>query len=401
MERNLASKLPTMGANTIQEEAIKPAIASLAGTAKLACMSKRPQPPDKYRSERPSTSRRSYKSQIYSQQSGEKKKVKVRTGESEHSDSEQSDDDSGHSVHIQSSKTSSMSLQSSSASSSTINSVKSAAELLEEAKEIAGVLPHGADQQMVPKKTTSAKKRRTTNETITPLQIPCKVGYLSPSIKIIKELTMRNIRYNFTSDQEPLEISCQDNTTKQSVLSLSQNKVLCQKDLVKPQLVVNTTKKKALLEPQHYQPVLRGSCKIETPGSLTDPKLSCKVENGFSQGLTSQFLKVAGVNVLDAQSGSFALVSRPQRGLQQAKTNQALSLLAKWTPKTNSGEYKTIHHLCTTHACQVLPLELQLASRVCHTQDMSKTTPVFHQQRPALRHLAAQSDTHRSKTANV
>lgn len=59
--------------------------------------------------------------------------------------------------------------------------------------------------------------------------------------------------------------------------------------------------------------------------------------------------------------------------------------------------YKTIHHLCTTPASQVVPVELQLASRICHTQKPITATAQFNQQREALGHISVHPDTQRYK----
>lgn len=58
-------------------------------------------------------------------------------------------------------------------------------------------------------------------------------------------------------------------------------------------------------------------------------------------------------------------------------------------------EYKTIHHLCTTPLSQALPLELQLASRACHTSSLLAAPPEYDQQRAALRHINSLPDKHR------
>lgn len=57
--------------------------------------------------------------------------------------------------------------------------------------------------------------------------------------------------------------------------------------------------------------------------------------------------------------------------------------------------YKTIHHLCTTPASQVVPVELQLASRICHTQNLITATAQFNQQRAALGHISVHPDIQR------
>lgn len=199
MERNLGESTSSLY-DTMPEARVKPAIASLAKTAKLVYMSKRPQPPAKYRSDIPipSPSRRSHKKHIYSQGSDKMTKLNVKTDESLGKESI----DSGQSVHMKSSKTSSKILQGVSVSSK-INSVKSVAELLEEAQEIAGVLPRETVQQRAPKKTTSEKnKKLKAHEIVTPLQSQYKVGYLSSSIQINKKLNMRDMIYTFIPDEE-------------------------------------------------------------------------------------------------------------------------------------------------------------------------------------------------------
>lgn len=45
--------------------------------------------------------------------------------------------------------------------------------------------------------------------------------------------------------------------------------------------------------------------------------------------------------------------------------------------------YKTIHHFCTTPVSQIVPVELQLASRLCHTQNLATATPQLDQQMAA------------------
>ncbi|XP_073668573.1 uncharacterized protein ttc6 [Paramisgurnus dabryanus] len=45
--------------------------------------------------------------------------------------------------------------------------------------------------------------------------------------------------------------------------------------------------------------------------------------------------------------------------------------------------YKTIHHLCTTSASQIVPVELQFASRFCHTQNLVTVTAPVDQQMAA------------------
>ncbi|XP_050989231.1 uncharacterized protein ttc6 [Labeo rohita] len=107
------------------------------------------------------------------------------------------------------------------------------------------------------------------------------------------------------------------------------------------------------------------------------------VSDGRLKDLLSQ---VTNEDIIVACGCSLTPVQRPERTSHQAKTIQGLSLLATWTPKKDVEGYKTIHHLCTTPASQVVPVELQLASRICHTQNLITATAQFNQQRTAVGH---------------
>ncbi|XP_036448519.1 uncharacterized protein ttc6 [Colossoma macropomum] len=381
-----------------QDAAMKPAIASLAGTARSVSMSKRPQPPAKHRSERPLSTGGTFKNRTHSQQVSSEKKKSPTTrvqrstvlsrghlltssssdGSAVDSDESASDEsEQNGQKHRKARKKkrrqlkdlpqeqtnpknrSSGSLKSSSASS-TIRSVKSVAELLEEAREIAAERPQETDHQRVPQearsKTLVKESGHTVNELIASLQSQDKSG--SPSELTIKEQMRRELV---------------------DVFHISDEEVGSQKDLLAKQLVEGVSEKKPSSGPVHYGPVLSGSFKVDMPASQKVPELISDEES--LKDLFSQVTDVAG---MEARGGSFALVPRPRRVSQQPRAIHGLSFLATWTPKTNSGEYKTIHHLCTTPACQVLPVELQRASSLYHTQDILAASSQFHQQRAAV-----------------
>ncbi|KAL7862113.1 hypothetical protein SRHO_G00135540 [Serrasalmus rhombeus] len=375
-----------------QEEAMKPAIASLAGTARSVSMSKRPQPPAKPRSERPLSTGGTFKNCTHSQQlSSEKKKSPTSrvqqttvlsrgrlltssssdgsTVESDESASDESEQ-SGQ-KHRKARKKKRRQLQDlqhttpeslkSSSSSSTVRSVKSVAELLEEAREIAAERPEETGHQRVPQEARSKTlMKESANELITSPQSR-KSG--APSELIIKEQMERELVDVNISDKE----------------------VGSRKDLPAKRLVQGISEKKPSSGPVHYGPVLTGSFKVDMPALQNVPELISDEES-----LKDLFSQVTDVAAMEARGGSFAPVPRPRRVSQQPRTIHGLSFLATWTPKTNSGEYKTIHHLCTTPACQVLPVELRQASSFYHTQHMFAATSQFYQQRAAL-HLV----THR------
>ncbi|KAI4882939.1 hypothetical protein NFI96_015609 [Prochilodus magdalenae] len=382
-----AKPAPKHGAG--QEAVIKPAIASLAGTAKSVCMSKRPQPPAKPRSERPSSAGGTFKNRTHSwQEQSEKRKSSapvqrltvlnrghVLTSSSSDGstvDSEESVFDESEQVRqkhrkaskktrrqlkdMQSERTtpkhhSSGSLKSSSAAS-TIQSVKSVAELLEEARDIAAERPQDADHQRVPQEANIlVKGSGHEEELITSPQSWGESGASSSSELTVKE----------QKERELVDINIPD------------KEVGSQKDLPAKQQIQSTGEEKPTSGPAHYRLALSGSCKVDIPASQEFPALISDEES--LQGLFRE--------VLDARGSSFAPVPRPRRVSQQLRTTDGLSLLATWTPKTDFEKYKTIHHLCTTPSRNVLPVELQWASRVYHTQDTLATVPQFYQQRAA------------------
>uniref|UniRef100_W5JYA2 Tetratricopeptide repeat domain 6 n=1 Tax=Astyanax mexicanus TaxID=7994 RepID=W5JYA2_ASTMX len=342
------------------QEAVKtPAIASLAGTARLVSLSKRPQPPAKPRSEKPSTAGGAFKNQTPSEQlSGEKKQAPRNQGQyltvldrccllnSSSSDEITVDRNeyeqdrrkcrkesekkrrqlTDRQQEERASKEHSSGSSKSSSATSTIRSIKSVTELLEEARNIATGGLQEIHHQRVTEKAVSDMMKQESGHTVNDQMTKC--GDLHTSEPGVREHVVFDI-----SDKQV----------------------------------------------RSHQDVLEGIREEKIPAGTMNhaPDLtrSCKVTG------------------LEALGSSFLPVQRPQRALQQTRTLHGLSLLATWTPKTDSGEYKTIHHLCTTPACQVLPVELQLASRMYHTQDLFITTTQFLQQRTAFRQIAAHPDS--------
>ncbi|XP_076834866.1 uncharacterized protein ttc6 isoform X2 [Brachyhypopomus gauderio] len=365
-----STTVPKHGAG--HETAMMPAIAPLAGTTTLISMSRRPQPPAKPRSDRSPSAGGSYKSHTPSQQvPGDKKQApsteiqhsgvqsrghllsssssdeSVGPGGSTSSESKQNGrrrvrkkKRSQHSYTKQdqpiSSKKHSSKSPTGSLATSSICSLKSATELLDEARHIVAEGAHEAGQQRAPQETAGSESGNTANEIR-----QRRPGVLHVSEKRISKLMNRQFVDICSSNKE--------------------------------------ADGRAAPRPVHHLPVLSGGCKI---------KVACSQSESDSEGVTT-------ADVLEARGGSFTLIQRPQRVSEQASGIHGLTLLATWTPTTNSGEYKTIHHLCTTPASQVLPVELQLASQVCHAQDTLMATPQFLQQRTAFRRLATLSDVPR------
>ncbi|TRY89680.1 hypothetical protein DNTS_010125, partial [Danionella cerebrum] len=123
----------------------------------------------------------------------------------------------------------------------------------------------------------------------------------------------------------------------------------------------------------------------ETPQSLTEPGKDSELATDggghcdlMPQVINEDVIMTTGCNltcVQRAESKSFGDI-------------QGLSLLATWKPKKNSTGYKTIHHLCTTPLSQVMPVDLQLATRMSHTQNLSPATAHFFQQRAGYCHAS-------------
>ncbi|XP_078263288.1 uncharacterized protein ttc6 isoform X2 [Rhinoraja longicauda] len=94
------------------------------------------------------------------------------------------------------------------------------------------------------------------------------------------------------------------------------------------------------------------------------------------------------VNVKGSTFGSLKKIAGDQEMLLEKDENlqQQSSVLATWTPKDKDQGHQTIHHLCVTEPSHVLPIDLQLASRLYFTPSRlghgSSKLPDFVQQTP-------------------
>nr|XP_055028766.1 uncharacterized protein ttc6 isoform X2 [Misgurnus anguillicaudatus] len=126
-------------------------------------------------------------------------------------------------------------------------------------------------------------------------------------------------------------------------------------------------------------PMPSGVCKMTMSGLQGIRQVDCDDEQ-----VEDLLSPVTNEDIIMARGRS--LIQRAERTSHQTKTIQGLSLLATWTPKKDyksAERYKTIHHLCTTSASQIVPVELQFASRFCHTQNLVTVTAHVDQQMAA------------------
>ncbi|XP_067312035.1 uncharacterized protein ttc6 [Pseudorasbora parva] len=368
----------------------KPVIASLAGTTKAVSLSQRPQPPAKPRSEWPLSAGGSYKLRTLDQQvSGEEKKISSTQlstifGGQNRSDSGSSNDNEASSSvnsaqnghrrvqkgttekflephkHQTLSKQSSSQSHISSAGSSAIQSVKSIPELLEEARLIAGLeQPDEVDQQRAPNESLADALVMESGHI--PVEDDSGATY---SDHATVDSMGRKTGNNCSSDDEGPT----------------------QRDTSVPHVCVP----KEECSPMCHPSVSSGVCK------MADSVLKKDSEFGSDGAELKDLLsKVTNEDIIMARGYSLTPTQRAERTSRPTKTIQGLSLIATWTPKKDAEGYKTIHHLCTTPASQVVPVELQLASRICHTQTMITATAQFNQQRAALGHIFAHPDIKR------
>ncbi|KAL0968964.1 hypothetical protein UPYG_G00220560 [Umbra pygmaea] len=398
-----------------QKSAPKPAIAQLAGTAKVVSMSVRPQPPSKPRSERPAAGTRTFthKSTNESEQvspsenkeaerRNQRSNVHGRPLTSESTDKNREDLGSGQShesiprkvkrkkrgerkdgftetgrtsTDVKSSKS-----QRSIVVPGHVRIVKSTSELLDEAQNIVGAVGAEAPEERDPEQSE-------------PMAM-CFGGAGGGMVdEIIASVQRRYSDVPPTSDQLMTEVMM-------PILEESYN--ADNKEEKKEASKSDTSKKKEVIRQKSPLPQRTMLVKKETPDSprpVEHPKVTSGLykmtHSADSESMASGFpQKVADTDVMTAQGVAISPAERPKRLSLQNKTIQDLSLLATWTPKAHAHDHKTIHHLCTAPVSQALPLELQLASRVCHTFSFLTAPPQFHQQRAALQHIAAQSDRH-------
>ncbi|XP_048046910.1 uncharacterized protein ttc6 isoform X2 [Megalobrama amblycephala] len=372
----------------------KPVIASLAGTTKAVSLSQRPQPPAKPRSERPLSAGGSYKLCTLAQQvSGEEKKTssthqctifggqnRLDSGSSNGNEASSSvnSTQNGHRrvqrgktekvwephKHQTLSKHSSSQSYTSSAGSSTIQSVKSTSELLEEARLIAGLeQPDEVDQQRAPNKSLADT-------------LVMESGHI-PVVEDDSSATFFDQAMIHSMEREPgNNCSSDDEGPTQRETSVQH---------------VCVPKEKCSSRPMCHPPVSSGVYKMAESVLQKDSEFGSN-GRGSLNDLLSQVTKE---DIIMARGHSLTPIQRAERTSHQTKTIQGLSLLATWTPKKDAEGYKTIHHLCTTPASQVVPVELQLASRICHTQNPITATAQFNQQRAALGHISVHPDVQR------
>ncbi|XP_059375921.1 uncharacterized protein ttc6 isoform X2 [Carassius carassius] len=337
----------------------KPVIASLAGTTKAVSLSQRPQPPAKPRSERPLSAGGSYKPCTLAQQvSGEETQIfsnqqpdsgscndnevsgSVNSAQNGHKRARRGKSETFPEPHKHQtlSKHSSSHSHTSSAGSSTIQSVKSTSELLNEARLLAGPeLPDDVDQQRSP------------DETLADTLVKGS-GHIEEDSGAVVHSMEREAGHSCSSDD----------------MGPTQRDTLLQKEKCSPR-------------PMCHPPVSSGVYKMAKSVLQKDTDIGSD-----GRGLQNLLSQVTNEDIIMARGCSLTPVQRPERTSHQTKTIQGLSLLATWTPKKDAEGYKTIHHLCTTPASQVVPVELQLASRICHTQNLITATPQFNHQRTAL-----------------
>ncbi|KAK9959642.1 hypothetical protein ABG768_009752 [Culter alburnus] len=372
----------------------KPVIASLAGTTKAVSLSQRPQPPAKPRSEQPLSAGGSYKLCTLAQQvSGEEKKTSsthqctIFGGQNRLDSGSSNDNEASSSVnstqnghrrvqrgktekfwephkHQTLSKHSSSQSYTSSAGSSTIQSVKSTSELLEEARLIAGLeQPDEVDQQRAPNKSLADTLVMESGH-IPVVEDDSSATFFDQAMIHSLEREAGN---NCSSDDEG---PTQRETSVQHVC---------------------VPKEKCSSRPMCHPPVSSGVYKMAESVLQKDSEFGSN-GRGSLNDLLSQVTKE---DIIMARGHSLTPIQRAERISRQTKTIQGLSLLATWTPKKDAEGYKTIHHLCTTPASQVVPVELQLASRICHTQNLITATAQFNQQRAALGHISVHPDIQR------
>ncbi|KAK7142700.1 hypothetical protein R3I94_012150 [Phoxinus phoxinus] len=370
----------------------KPVIASLAGTTKAVSLSQRPQPPAKPRSEWPLSAGGSYKLHTLAQQvSGEEKKTSSahqsticerqnRRDSGSSNDNEVSSSvnsaQNGHRgvqrgkaeqfwephEHQTLSKHSSSQSHTSSAGSSTIQSVKSTSDLLEEARTIAGLVqPDEVDQQRAPDESLADSLVMGSGHT-----------------PVVED---SGATFSHQATVHSMEREAGNNCS-------SDDEGPTQRDTSVPHVCL--PKEKRSPRPMCHPSVSSGVYKMAESVLQKDSEFGS--DGGGLKDLLSQ---VTNEDIIMAHGYSLTPIQRAERTSHQTKTIQGLSLLATWTPKKDAEGYKTIHHLCTTPASQVVPVELQLASRICHTQKLITATAQFNQQRAALGHISGHLDIQR------
>ncbi|XP_028830222.1 uncharacterized protein ttc6 isoform X3 [Denticeps clupeoides] len=140
----------------------------------------------------------------------------------------------------------------------------------------------------------------------------------------------------------------------------------------------------------------------ETSLTLDDPPSSSGSEKKrnppsaaglvFGELLGDDYLTEGSVS-----SGTFGVF--PPRVFKPCSPPHGLPRQATRTPEADMYYKKTIHHLCTSRHSEVLPVELQLVSRACHSSNQFGAVAQRLLQRAALVHCcSAQVDQHRTVT---
>ncbi|KAL2099075.1 hypothetical protein ACEWY4_005555 [Coilia grayii] len=309
----------------------KPAIAQLAGTTKAVSMSQRPQPLPKPRSERLPSGQRARKARSPSEQA-----VDPRTRVAELCVSRQR-------------------------SYTTLSSKESSESNTSE--------DSGSDQSARTQHKVRRKKRRTLRPVCQP-KLTSEVK-LPPSLKGKSTTIVHNVRSTTELLQEARTIAGVEAEGQEEV----EGTVATAKTLVR---AGRRTVDEIIASLQS------GTCTASASDHMIKELMKQVLGDGY-------FADNEGVN-MEAKGETFPLIRRLPRVPLFPTNIQGLAHLATWAPKTDTEEYKTIHHLCTTPASQVLPVELQLVSRVCHTSSSTSAVPLSLQQRAALQQGSEQLD---------
>ncbi|XP_041927161.1 uncharacterized protein ttc6 isoform X2 [Alosa sapidissima] len=402
-----ASKNPLVNAPD-SPVVFKPAIAQLAGTTKAVSMSQRPQPPPKPRSERPPTEAKVRKTHIRSVQALAPGTRVAKAYTSQHlfqrdsltlssdnlSESNSSDDSgSGQSARAhrevkrrkrrrarpaRSPESDKTPLGQKTKGPIIPHSVKSATELLEEARNIAG--REVESQEEAAAKTLVRTCRRTVDEIIVSLQSGTVA--FSASGNMIKELMKQVLGDDYFADNEEESSTYEANDVGKS-----------DRPTPPAEPLGSHVKYSPSSPPVVCGPIQRSPTRTFTSSHIV-PMGVFKMD-GIPEQPDLKLTEDVSMDGLEAKGETFPLMRRPPRVPLFPSNIQGLAHLATWAPKTDTEEYKTIHHLCTTPASQVLPVELQLVSRVCHTSSQLNAIPQTLQQRAALKHSSEQLDAHR------
>ncbi|XP_055496523.1 uncharacterized protein ttc6 isoform X4 [Leucoraja erinacea] len=390
------------------QSAFKSAIAPLAGTVKGLNMIRRPEPPPKRSSLKPidtskystlkqSTlitektsntsngkvdSKISEKNKIIPAETTEQSKKKKNLNKSP----PQTSDDAiahfdkevdTHSIHFQ--------------------GMKSASELLEEAKYLAmsdapkiyerNFEISKPEQSLTAAQQTFTAKAKSVDEIIVSLRSVSQTTSQSASNMKIKGLLDRVLGYSFSS------ISEMDDESIESVTKIS-HEVRLEEETTKDldgTLISTVTSpvskgEAAAISEQAKTSLKQNASEIikSLPDTLTNEEALEII------GLPSEVTYSDVINVKGSTFGSLKKIAGDREMLLEKDETfqQQTSVLATWTPKDKDHGYQTIHHLCVTKPSHVLPIDLQLASRLYFTPSRlghgSSKLPDFVQHTPSF-----------------